>query len=138
MFERCNRHLMNDFRQFTTLDAIARTGMRDVILDLTEATIAMFASRFSDCGHQAHLGCIGLYLVASCLRMETGNIPITQITCPTTHCNHTLSESFFRAIRALDRPSPFPFQERFNSDNSPVHVSFLHTSDTPSCPCKTP
>ena len=58
MFERCNRHLINDFQQFTTTDAIIRTGMRDVILDLTEATISMFASRFSDCGHQAHLGCI--------------------------------------------------------------------------------
>ena len=108
MFERCSRHLMSDFRQFTTSDTIFRTGMH---LLITEATIHMLASRFSDCGHQAHLGCIGLYLVANCLRMEGGNLPITQITCPTAHCNHILSNSLFRAIRLLIDPLLFHSKE---------------------------
>ena len=49
-----------------------------------------------------------LSVPANCLRMEGGNLPITQITCPTAHCNYTLYNSLLMAIQALDRPSPFP------------------------------
>ena len=109
-FERCNRHLIQDFRNFAADQAISQTGMGDVVLDLTPLTVPMFGNRFSGCPHPTHLGCLGLYLVASCLRMESGGISIHDITCPHPDCRNRLSPSLFRNIEALSRPSRFPFQ----------------------------